>query len=494
MVKNIFLGIAVLLCVASFYTYFSRVDHKTEQPVLVWTAGIVQDRIEQVEAFHKWMRANNYLAPNGELLFTVKLETANNQSVLIQAVSGMAGDLIDHVAVNRFAPMGILEDITDFAQTEGMDPAHNYPAAAELLFYEGRQYAYPCNLSAAALLVNEDVFKKFGMAPPPSTWTPEEFERIGLEFIKRANEGLPRQHYFFAAAIPEILLPLARSMGRDQFNETLTACTLNAPEFIRAIKIYDRWVSELHIIPSEAEASTDQADASSVNSQKTPQFMSGRYAMLMTGRFVNMDLRRFRGEPVHLAFAQSPQYDYKNQLLGSRNTAIYKGSKHKELAKIFLKFLASQDYNNIIITDSDGLPPNPHWAKDNPAYHTPKGREFEGNLHANELKWALEIGIPVSNSPYYPLGGLAQVYKAYQQVANRLKTPEEALALATTGVDFMIQSQVEGTPTLQAKFKEDCELQKKIDEYKAAGKKLPAAWIKNSFYRKYYRDKGMLAD
>ena len=33
-----------------------------------------------------------------------------------------------------------------------------------------------------------------------------------------------------------------------------------------------------------------------------------------------------------------------------------------------------------------------------------------------------------------------------------------------------------------------------IDEYKKAGRKIPAEWIKNPFYLKYYREKGMLRE
>ena len=35
-------------------------------------------------------------------------------------------------------------------------------------------------------------------------------------------------------------------------------------------------------------------------------------------------------------------------------------------------------------------------------------------------------------------------------------------------------------------------LQQKIDAFKKEGKKIPVEWIKNPFYVKYYRDRGML--
>ncbi len=164
--KKIFLIIASVLIAASAVTVWTRKEG-SDRPSIVWTAGLSQDRVEQVELFHRWLVENGYTAEDGGPLFTVRLESAGNQSVLIQAVSGMAGDLIDHVPVKRFAPMGVLEDITEFARENGLDPGSNYGAARGLLMYNGRQYAYPCNLAAVALVCNADLFRRYGMEPPP---------------------------------------------------------------------------------------------------------------------------------------------------------------------------------------------------------------------------------------------------------------------------------------------------------------------------------------
>lgn len=114
--KKLSLGIAAVLCAASVVTVLTQKE-RSPRPVIVWTAGLCQDRVEQVAAFHWWLRKNGYVDKDGNLLFTVRLESTNNQSALIQAVSGTAGDLIDAVPVKRFAPMGVQEDITDFATT-----------------------------------------------------------------------------------------------------------------------------------------------------------------------------------------------------------------------------------------------------------------------------------------------------------------------------------------------------------------------------------------
>ena len=177
----------------------------------------------------------------------------------------------------------------------------------------------------------------------------------------------------------------------------------------------------------------------------------------------------------------------------SRNTAIFKGSKHKDFAKIFLLFLASREYNELLIRSSDGLPPNPRWAENNPEYHHPAGHENEGNLHTNELKWARTIALPESLSPYYPLAE-DKIRYAYERVSGGLSPANEALKLANDSIAYSIRKTVSSIPSLQERYRHDCELQQKIEQYKAEGKKIPATWIKNPFYQRYYREKNLLQE
>ena len=71
---------------------------------------------------------------------------------------------------------------------------------------------------------------------------------------------------------------------------------------------------------------------------------------------------------------------------------------------------------------------------------------------------------------------------------------EEALKQAEEAINYSIRSTVEGTASLQEEYRAACERQRQIDRRKAAGEKIPAGWIRNPFYRKFYRDRGMLAD
>ncbi|MDR0932272.1 MAG: extracellular solute-binding protein, partial [Victivallales bacterium] len=235
--KKIFLIVLFLLIAAMVYTELSQYENAPPYPVLSWKTGICPERYVQVELFRQWLKKEGYVDKDGNPLFDIKLEAESIQSTMIQAVSGVGADILDRVPTEAYAAMGILEDITDFANANGMGVADTYPAVESLVCLNGRQYSYPCNLAVYVLWSNVKLFRKLGMEVPPKTWTPEEFERIGKEFTKRANKGLDRQKVFFCTWTP-MVNQIARSRGKDVYNETLTAANVDNQVFADALKLH----------------------------------------------------------------------------------------------------------------------------------------------------------------------------------------------------------------------------------------------------------------
>lgn len=479
--KNLFGTILFVLVISSLITWKLLEAGKTERPVLTWQTGICPDRYRQVALFREWMIANGHVDAAGEPLFEVRPEAAGNQSTMIQAVSGMGGDLIDFVPVENFAPMGVLEDLTGFARENRMDPEHNYPGSADLLCAGGRQYAYPRNLAVFSLYQNLDTFARYGVEPPPEEWTPEEFERIGVEFMRKANAGLERRRVFFCA-YTFLVLQIARSRGADLFNETLTEVKLLRPEFVEALKLQKRWIDELHLMPDAAERASENT-RSVIGDPGLAQFVDGTYAMMLCGRYIHMSLRD-TGKKIRTANSLPPQYSFKNAKLYSSNTALYRGSRYKKEAMIFLKFLASRSYNDLLVATSDGLPPNPAMLENNPAYLAAPDHPWEGRTHANELKWARTIAYPEPVSPYYkrntnPLLG------AWERYSNELATAEEALRIEQERANRDIQAYA--ATYCPEEYRNACELQREIEHRLSKERRIPAAWITNTFLRAWLR-------
>ena len=83
----------VLLIIASAATYLLRPESMEKYPLVEWMSDSNPQRFEQTELFDKWLREKHpELAENKDLpAFGIKLSAANNQSTIIQAVSGVAG-------------------------------------------------------------------------------------------------------------------------------------------------------------------------------------------------------------------------------------------------------------------------------------------------------------------------------------------------------------------------------------------------------------------
>ena len=205
--KKLFLGILLLLVAAAFYTMLTATDRASEVPVITWRTDTNPQREEQIMLFREWLVRNGHIQKDKDgkpVLYTqeeadalnahygvkpgephsvkagdkkpngnVVAETASNQSTLIQAVSGMAGDIVDTAEVLGYQQMGVGVPLTEDANKNGYGLNATYPGMAGLLVgMDGEQYAYPCNGSSATVWINMDTLNRFGVKEIPEDWTP----------------------------------------------------------------------------------------------------------------------------------------------------------------------------------------------------------------------------------------------------------------------------------------------------------------------------------
>ncbi|MFG0250101.1 MAG: hypothetical protein ACF8OB_14530, partial [Phycisphaeraceae bacterium JB051] len=83
---------------------------------------------------------------------------------------------------------------------------------------------------------------------------------------------------------------------------------------------------------------------------------------------------------------------------------------------------------------------------------------------------------------------------AEDEFINNRATAEHAAKRAADRVNAEIQRTLEENPGIKPQYDQARADQKKIDELKAAGKKIPAKLIQNPFYLRYYKVKGMLEE
>ncbi len=486
--KKLFAGVFAVLCVATIGTVLTKPSAVEEVPMLYWVTDSNPARTLQLERFHAWLEKD---PTRPKMIMKVDYANRDVSKQIIQGVSGVGGDVMDIWSpsgnVHYFNEIGILEDVTEWGRFLGFSPDKTYAAIRPELVIGDRQFMFPCNVTVPMYWVNKDTFAKHGMETPPRRWTLDEFEAVGREFVRRANEGLPYHKYFLADYVdPRVI---AWSLGLDRFNETLTRCTLDDPRYVETLSLVRKWTYEDRILPSAADTASFSSEAGYLG-LTLQLFDSGNFAMIWRGRYALIQLREFGA--MNFSVSEPPHGGFPNSSTGSRAAGIYAGSKNKDLAKYFLAFLASEDYNTTIVEDADALPPNPEFTKTE-AYRRPKAHPNEWGCHEVFSDAAATIAVPVSHSPFVSTKDVNRSRRSGTEgfmTKPRLYSAEEEAARAARRINGKIQQSLRERPKLRTLYEKLVARQKEIDARRAAGQKVPLDWLENPFHRKYYRAQG----
>ncbi len=487
--KQLFASALVVLLLASVALRLSYPDVSSDRPVLYWITGTNAARVEQVAAFERWLVENGHTAADGGPAFELRLDAANKDMTkkIIQSVSGVGADVMDlysGVNMRLMADMGVVSPIEEPAARLGFSLADTYAVLEPELAVGGHQYMYPCNVTVRTLIVNPAAFAAAGQPQPPQRWTIEEFERAGKAWVAAANTpetpAADRKFFIDALEVPM----LWRSFGASRWNETCTASGFDTGGYRKALETWKRWIYEEHLLPTPddmaAFATTGSAGAASLQ-----LFARGNYAMLTGGRHY---LLRLRGLPSmrNLRAIEAPHGGFPNTLVDTRAASVYAGGKHPELAHLFLAFLASDEYNALIVRDADALPPNPA-ALRTEAYLRPPAYPDEWDFHGPIAQAALDIGVGGSYSPFLQPTELARERDHFQALYELGRiTLDEAVARTHAAVNRGVQATLDRKPQLLPEYDRRLAIQAAVDTRREAGATIPENWIFNAYFRAFY--------
>ncbi len=494
--KVLFTSVFGVLVLVSLGLRWSFPDVQTERPVIYWVTDKNPAREQQVALFHEWLVENGHVNDAGEPAVELRLDVANMDLTkqTIQSVSGVAGDLMDTYgpSMRQLQAMGVLTDLTEDAEAMGFSPDQTYAAIEPSITVDGRQYRYPANVGNSMLWVNVDALRRHGLEPPPTRWTWEDFERLGVAFRDAANPPgtAPNERRFFALNLDSVRL--LRTTGLSKFNETLTACTLDDPRYAETLRAKRRWVYDLNILPTPEDEAAFASQQSFMGSD-AQRFGTGDYALLEGGRYLLILFRRYPhlGD---LRVVEFPHAGFPCTMISSRAVALYAGSRHPELAKLFLQYLASAAYNEQIVADADALPPNPAYTRGE-AFLRPPAYPKEWGTHGAFVETAETIAIGETFSPYVLPTVVKRRREFFEdQFMFGLMSADDAAAATADDLNARIADELDRKPELRDPFERDRAAQEQIDRLKAEGRPIPAELIKNPFHLAYYRRTGQLSE
>ena len=483
--KRVFLLFFLGLSALSAVLYWTRPENHSTEPVLYWMTQNDPVKRETVKEFRQW------LIDQGLPPVEVRIDNSNQDITkkLVQGVSGVGGDLIDLYLceLELMQATGMLSDVTEIAPPNGYGFATTYQAIRADFMVGDRQYGYPRNVDVTMCWVNRDTFARYRQPEPPRQWNWDEFEERGKRFVAAANEpGTRHRVYFINRVWPPVL---RRGLGLSVFNETMTRCMLDDPRNVEVLERIRRWTIDEKLMPTMEDQAAMAADGTAFDSS-FGLFAAGRFAMIYEGLWALIRLRPL-GD-FKLGAAEPFTGGFANTEIASGAVAVYEGSKHKELARQFLRFLASERFNLLVARSGDSLPPIPSYAKTAAFLHPPG---FEGDWEAKEVfaRAGTTQGIAQSKSPFVLPSVVMKIDGDMTQVvlAGRM-TAAEAARAETDRINAEIALTIQQDPALHREYDRRVALQHRLDARRAAGQPVPAAWISDPFFLVYYRAQGWL--
>jgi multiple sugar transport system substrate-binding protein len=314
--------------------------------------------------------------------YQVTVESAAMEKLLVQCATGTGPDIVDHVSVEvmqQFVDAGLLLDLTPHAEPMGFGPKATF-APVKLGLY-GKQYRFPCNVWANCIVFNKELFDQRGVAYPTNGWT---WTDLG-DIARKLNKG---------RELKDHCIPLATLANHFTWADIYFGCggtfysadglrsQLDSPAALEATKIYHDLMHVQRAIPTP-----DVANALSSQGgwglSGIHWFSNGKAGMLIIGRWYLNMLVNYPGMAEKLGAVTLPRVPPRESggWLRIRASAINARTPHQEGALRFLAFLASREYNELIVRDGDSIPPNPVYSRtgadlvnptiQDPAWHQP---------------------------------------------------------------------------------------------------------------------------
>jgi multiple sugar transport system substrate-binding protein len=483
--KNLFLFVlGALLVFTQYQNSRSResIDARGGPVVLWWATGDGLIMASIPGQFRAW------LSNQGLTDIDLRLDTANRgrQKFLMQGVTGVAADLTDFYGWELLAydEVGLIAELTE----PWISKVPRYVQATPQYQRDGRTLGLPRSINFNLIWVNRAAFRRVGMEEPPDRWDFDTFERIGIEYDRKANAGLARRKFFFFDGLGGRYENLLHAAGVSTYNETLTAPTHDNPAFIRVMERVSKWRNVDHLVPSVAEAASFNVEQGFGFAQ-FQVFARGDIAMTTPGRWMIQQLRRMNSR-LEVRGIELPHGGFPCATAHVSGVGIYRGTKHRKEAGLFLKYLASPEYNRYIAGQLEALPPDPAYAEHRDFIH-PEGFTNEWPFHEAFAKQAKTILCPGENSPFVPVGLYDQKsYSLFDAHRNGLLSAPELARELDRALDSGMSNHLSKHPDLRGRYLEACQRQRKIDALKAKREQIPLELIDNPFLKAYLRYAG----
>lgn len=289
-----------------------------------------------------------------------------------------------NVWVPKYAEAGVLEPLDFYMEKDGFDFSLYTPSIIENSMYNGIHYTVPKGTDSMAVIVNTALFEKYGVDVPESDWTWDDMVEVCRK-LKQNIEDSGDSIYPMSLMLNSTngsWQPIVYQFGGTIFNEDGTSGYSNEKD-VKAIQAIVDMIDE-GLIPDYQTISDTSAEE---------LFISGQACMLYLPTFSSQKIEQAGMENVKLI--QLPTAESKAFIAGNMHYGMNAASKHKDEAWEFLKYLASEEANDIIGKSGIDLPA----MISSQSYYAASFKQFDGTAFVEGLPNAVAyVSAPASVS------------------------------------------------------------------------------------------------
>ncbi|MFG0328319.1 MAG: extracellular solute-binding protein [Phycisphaerales bacterium] len=484
-------------------------------PRLVWATDDNPARRIQIQLFRRW-HLEQYGEPIDVITDPGSRDTRTNSVTkpIVQSIGGAGADLIESYGpqmLRALVDSGIALDVTDLAREQGFEYTRCFDASHSSFCKDGRQYGFPANVGYTVLFYHKDLFEQAGLEAPTGGWSFDTLVEYGEKLAVESPDIPGGKRWAIVGLHP---WPVSLSNGARFFSDDGTRSVFNSSDAVESFRAIQDLMYEHRIMPSPSDTASMAAAGGFTGGGDNPLYFSAKLTAMTIGgrweyvtyaesnyvRVIRPALRRRAAgatsseeleridrilavldRDVLIPLAAS-DYDYirevltdddRSQLLrigvahvptidgrikytdvGARVALINRKSNQREYAIRFLRFLASESYNEQInqtfdsicgvieyCVDADGIsgPPQP----------LPGLESFDSPVFVEAMDGAESQQL----SPYIGperLGFLAG--QVMDQLMNGRLTPTEAARLIEDRVNRQIDANVARDEALRLDF------------------------------------------
>ena len=243
-----------------------------------------------------------------------------------------------------YASQGALVDLQPITGSGGVDLAAYPKSLVDLYTFEGKVYGLSRDFDTIGLYYNKDLFDAAEVAYPTAEWTWQDLRAAAEKLTVKDGDTTTQWGYGSTLSDQQNLFNFIPQNGGRFFNDEKTQSMLNEPAACDAILFLTDLV-QAGLSPSVAE---QQA-----NNPYQTTFPAGRIAMMPGGSW---HVARLHEVNPAIAVAPLPRGTQQASIIHGLANVVWSGSPHQCEALEFVKFLGSQQAEQILAETATVIP------------------------------------------------------------------------------------------------------------------------------------------